>query len=462
MMQSRSFLILLLVYIGLLDKRVASFIPIITFGGQQHVQQRGGSGIHDSYCCRRIGIVRSDESSPLCMATIEETDSNSGGGGGGDTESINQPPVTSNPMFDGKRVLPIKIVQAGLKAGGGDSTSKVAAVYAVLNSKYVKGSTESTMWTSFCEHIGTTVDLQQTLQDHVTEYGGSGSGSSESGVDRVSYVRAISFSVPNNGAMESIASDWRRDVFQRQKEDGSGKTNFDPVLAAMDADSEEDDDDDDFDDDNDDDYFEMMAGAMAASRSGLADARGIDLTEERDNNNNNKSNEEVVSPFQQYSSTAAPGSIPFSKENVDKVLEEIRPYLISDGGNVSVERVEVETQDVYLKLQGACGSCPSSTITMQMGIERVLKENFPNLGQVLQVDDDDDGTGGNKESEFDIVQREVDRIKPAIIAMGGKVEILNVDVETGTVQLNFEGASRVRQGLELALLDIDFVQKVDF
>ncbi|ONH99059.1 hypothetical protein PRUPE_6G008100 [Prunus persica] len=60
--------------------------------------------------------------------------------------------------------------------------------------------------------------------------------------------------------------------------------------------------------------------------------------------------------------------------NVDVVLEDVRPYLIADGGNVDV--VSVEDGVVSLKLQGACGSCPSSTTTMKMGIERVLKEKF--------------------------------------------------------------------------------------
>ncbi|EEC42886.1 predicted protein, partial [Phaeodactylum tricornutum CCAP 1055/1] len=75
-------------------------------------------------------------------------------------------------------------------------------------------------------------------------------------------------------------------------------------------------------------------------------------------------------------------------DGVDKVLDEVRPYLISDGGNVSVESVDADSQTVYLKLEGACGSCSSSTVTMQMGIERVLKEKYPNLREVLQVEDD--------------------------------------------------------------------------
>lgn len=54
--------------------------------------------------------------------------------------------------------------------------------------------------------------------------------------------------------------------------------------------------------------------------------------------------------------------IEFTKENVDKVLDEVRPYLIADGGNVEVVSVDEFTRSVSLALQGACGSCPSSTV----------------------------------------------------------------------------------------------------
>jgi Fe-S cluster biogenesis protein NfuA len=74
--------------------------------------------------------------------------------------------------------------------------------------------------------------------------------------------------------------------------------------------------------------------------------------------------------------------------NVNLVLEDVRPYLISDGGNVDV--VSVENGVVSLKLQGACESCPSSTTTMKMGIERVLKEKFgDSIKDIVQVYDDD-------------------------------------------------------------------------
>ncbi len=70
-------------------------------------------------------------------------------------------------------------------------------------------------------------------------------------------------------------------------------------------------------------------------------------------------------------------------ENVESVLDELRPYLLSDGGNV--ELVEVEGPVVRLRLQGACGSCPSSAMTLRMGIERKLRESIPDIGEVEQV-----------------------------------------------------------------------------
>jgi Fe-S cluster biogenesis protein NfuA len=72
-----------------------------------------------------------------------------------------------------------------------------------------------------------------------------------------------------------------------------------------------------------------------------------------------------------------------TNENVEKVLDELRPYLMSDGGNV--ELVELDGPIVRLRLQGACGSCPSSTMTLRMGIERKLRESIPEIAEVEQV-----------------------------------------------------------------------------
>ena len=52
----------------------------------------------------------------------------------------------------------------------------------------------------------------------------------------------------------------------------------------------------------------------------------------------------------------------FTVENVNKVLDEVRPYLILDGGNVTVVNINSKDRSIQLKLEGACGSCPSSTV----------------------------------------------------------------------------------------------------
>ena len=69
--------------------------------------------------------------------------------------------------------------------------------------------------------------------------------------------------------------------------------------------------------------------------------------------------------------------------NVERALDELRPYLMADGGNVEV--VEIDGPIVKVRLQGACGSCPSSTMTLKMGIERKLREAIPEVDEVVQV-----------------------------------------------------------------------------
>jgi Fe-S cluster biogenesis protein NfuA len=76
-------------------------------------------------------------------------------------------------------------------------------------------------------------------------------------------------------------------------------------------------------------------------------------------------------------------TLALTTDNVETVLDELRPYLMSDGGNV--ELVEIDGPIVKLRLQGACGSCPSSTMTLRMGIERKLRESIPEIAEVEQV-----------------------------------------------------------------------------
>jgi len=71
------------------------------------------------------------------------------------------------------------------------------------------------------------------------------------------------------------------------------------------------------------------------------------------------------------------------REKIEAALSRIRPVLQADGGDV--ELVDVSDGVVKLKLTGACGGCPMSTMTLRMGIERVLKQEVPEVKEVVAV-----------------------------------------------------------------------------
>lgn len=320
------------------------------------------------------------------------------------SSSSEKAPVSSpslpGPSLDGKRVLPYRILSGSLKGH-----EPVAAVYAVLGFDYQRGQEG---WNAAI-HIGVTQDLMAALDSHVEKHGSTS----------VAHVRAISFAVPQPNAMQKIASDWK----ELAKEAGASLQDWgDDVLGHL-YDDEDDDDDDDFD---------------------------------------NVASEDVISPFELPSVAVTKDDGTFlalTVDNVDKVLDEVRPYLIADGGNVAVDRVDSETGNIYLKLEGACGSCPSSTVTMQMGVERVLRENFSNINQVLRVDDD---ALKPKELTWEAVELEANRLGAAIGAMGGVMKLLDCDASTGVVKILFKGPKRVQQGLDLALRDVEYVTDVVF
>ncbi len=73
-----------------------------------------------------------------------------------------------------------------------------------------------------------------------------------------------------------------------------------------------------------------------------------------------------------------------TKEQIEVVLDKIRPALMNDGGNV--ELVDVNDGTVEVKLTGACGGCPMAAMTLKMGIEQVLKQEIPEVKEVIAVD----------------------------------------------------------------------------
>ena len=72
------------------------------------------------------------------------------------------------------------------------------------------------------------------------------------------------------------------------------------------------------------------------------------------------------------------------REKVEGVLNKIRPALVADGGNV--ELVNVNDGTVEVRLTGACAGCPMSTLTLKMGIEKILKQEIPEVKEVVAVD----------------------------------------------------------------------------
>lgn len=88
--------------------------------------------------------------------------------------------------------------------------------------------------------------------------------------------------------------------------------------------------------------------------------------------------------------------LPLTAENVEYVLNEVRPYLMADGGDVALH--DIDGNVVRLKLQGACGSCPSSVTTMKMGIERRLMEKIPAIIAVEPITARETGLELNEEN----------------------------------------------------------------
>lgn len=293
----------------------------------------------------------------------------------------------------------------------------------------------------YCEYVGITKDLRFVLDTYLQRF------SAES----VAYVKALSFAYPQKSVMEDIASTWKTSVSQYNGPASSNR-NLDqwivvaepgvisnvkvssipstvPVeieqrtqqlvefIRATQYDDEEDDDDDE------------VIDPQSAGFKVIMDATHPQISE--------RSN--IVSPFMSESNPgttqASRKPLIFNVANVELVLDEVRPYLISDGGNVSVQKVDTDKNDIYLLLEGACGSCSSSTVTMQLGIERTLRESFPGLGQVIQVGQEMSNTNSKVEYlTIEAVSKELNRISPAVTAMGAVCEVVSVD-PIGVVEL---------------------------
>jgi Fe-S cluster biogenesis protein NfuA len=71
------------------------------------------------------------------------------------------------------------------------------------------------------------------------------------------------------------------------------------------------------------------------------------------------------------------------KEKVEEAIGKIRPFLQQDGGDI--EFVEYADGVVKVKLTGACGSCPMSMMTLKMGVEKAIKQEIPEVKEVVAI-----------------------------------------------------------------------------
>ncbi|XP_022685331.1 nifU-like protein 2, chloroplastic isoform X1 [Setaria italica] len=131
-------------------------------------------------------------------------------------------------------------------------------------------------------------------------------------------------------------------------------------------------------------------------------------------------------------------------ENVEMVLDEVRPYLMADGGNVALH--EIDGNVVRLKLQGACGSCPASVTTMKMGIERRLMEKIPEIVAVEPIADEETGLELNQEN----IEKVLEEIRPYLAGTGGG-ELEFVAIEEPIVKVRLTGPAAGVMTVRVAL-----------
>lgn len=133
-------------------------------------------------------------------------------------------------------------------------------------------------------------------------------------------------------------------------------------------------------------------------------------------------------------------------ENVELVLDGMRHYLIQDGGNVIID--DIDGPIVKLQLQGACGTCPSSTQTMKMGLERGLKERIPEIQEVIQA------MPQGPKLEAEQIEIVLDGVRPFLQVVGGTIvldRIDGVDSIQPNIYLQMSGSSASLNSVKLEI-----------
>ena len=136
-----------------------------------------------------------------------------------------------------------------------------------------------------------------------------------------------------------------------------------------------------------------------------------------------------------------------TSENVEIVLDEMRPYLKADGGDVAL--AEIDGPIVKLELQGACGTCPSSSMTMKMGLERRLKERIPEISEVIQSIPE--APDLNEEE----IENVLNTVRPFLAVAGGKISVQSISGIGGLqpcINLKMDGSATSLQSVKVEIM----------
>lgn len=167
---------------------------------------------------------------------------------------------------------------------------------------------------------------------------------------------------------------------------------------------------------------------------------------DNDSNTDGESDVATYDPTADGSEGSKEGPLDLTWDNVELVLDGMRPYLIQDGGNVVIQ--EIDGPVVKLELQGACGTCPSSTQTMKMGLERGLRERIPEIQEVIQAMPEGPPLD---EEQVNVV---LDGVRPFLQVAGGTIDVDRIEGEGGlqpTIWLNMQGSSSSLNSVKLEI-----------
>lgn len=158
----------------------------------------------------------------------------------------------------------------------------------------------------------------------------------------------------------------------------------------------------------------------------------------------------MVSPFAEaVSDVPDVKRLALTESNVEHVLDDVRPMLQADGGDVKL--VGIAHGEIAVRLVGACGTCSAASTTLRMGIERALRAAFGDAMVALREVGGDGGSGRaplSVESVDAVLDAEV---RDAIAMLGGDVVVMAADAADGVVSLRYKGPDQLAYGIELVV-----------